>query len=96
LKFQAWTRVARLVEAEASRQATQGDGLPDLSKLPPRRFSSIVKTMEVHLPPDMERKINDLAAQSGRGTDDIFQDAVAGYLIEQAQTREMLDGRYTI
>jgi predicted transcriptional regulator len=50
--------------------------------------------MEVRLPPDIERRINDLAAESGRGTDDIFQDALAGYLIEQAQTREMLDGRY--
>ena len=50
--------------------------------------------MEVHLTPDVEKKLNDLAAQSGRGTDELLQDALAAYLDELAQTRDMLDSRY--
>ena len=42
----------------------------------------------------MERKIYDLAAQSGRGTDELVKDAMAGYLTELIQTREMLNSRY--
>ena len=50
--------------------------------------------MEVHFTPDVEKKLNDLAAQSGRGTDELLQDALAAYLNELAQTRDMLDSRY--
>jgi BioD-like phosphotransacetylase family protein len=50
--------------------------------------------MEVHFEPDVEKKLNDLAAQSGRGTDELLQDALAGYLDELAATREMLNRRY--
>jgi predicted transcriptional regulator len=57
-------------------------------------LSPILKAMEVHLAPDVEKKLNDLAAESGRGTDELLQDALAGYLDELAQTRDMLDSRY--
>jgi hypothetical protein len=50
--------------------------------------------MEVHFTPDLEKKLNDLAAQSGRSTDELVQDAVAGMVDELAETREMLDRRY--
>jgi predicted transcriptional regulator len=50
--------------------------------------------MEVHLAPDVEKRLADLAAQSGRGTDELLQDALAGYLDELAQTRDMLNSRY--
>jgi hypothetical protein len=50
--------------------------------------------MEVHFTPDVEKKLNDLAAQSGRGTDELLQDALAAYLYELVQTRDMLDSRY--
>ncbi len=50
--------------------------------------------MEVHFAPDVEKKLNDLAAESGRGTDELLQDALAGYLDELVQTREMLNDRY--
>ena len=51
--------------------------------------------MEVHFTPETEKKLNDLAAQSGRGTaDELVQDVVEGYVEELAQTREMLDSRY--
>lgn len=51
--------------------------------------------MEVHFAPDVEKKLNGLAAQSGRGSADaLVQDVVGGYIDELAQTREMLDSRY--
>ena len=50
--------------------------------------------MEVHFTPDVEKKLNDLAAQSGRGTAELLQDALAGYFEELAQTRDMLNTRY--
>jgi predicted DNA-binding protein len=50
--------------------------------------------MEVHLKPETESRLSGLASQSGRATDDLVEDALAGYLAEAAETREMLDGRY--
>ncbi|MBZ5678783.1 MAG: hypothetical protein LAO24_01620 [Acidobacteriia bacterium] len=50
--------------------------------------------MEVHFTPDVEKKLNDLAAQSGRGTDELLQDALAAYFDELVQTRDMLANRY--
>jgi hypothetical protein len=51
--------------------------------------------MEVHFHPETEKKLRDLAAQSGRGTpDEIVQDVVEGYFDELARTREMLNSRY--
>ncbi len=50
--------------------------------------------MEVHFTPDVEKKLNDLAAQSGRGADELVQDALAAYFSELMQTRGMLDTRY--
>ncbi len=50
--------------------------------------------MEVHFTPETEKKLKDLAAQSGRGTDDLVEDAMAAYFVEALQVREMLDSRY--
>lgn len=50
--------------------------------------------MEVHLTAETEKKLKDLAAQSGRATDDIVEDAMAGYFDEVLQIRETLDSRY--
>ncbi|HKN72302.1 MAG TPA: hypothetical protein VJX30_14800 [Terriglobales bacterium] len=51
--------------------------------------------MEVHFHPETEKKLRDLAAQSGRGTpDEIVQDVVEGYFDELAHTREMVNSRY--
>ena len=50
--------------------------------------------MEVHFTPDLEKKLNELAAKTGRGADEIVQDVVAGYVDELAGVRGMLDGRY--
>ena len=50
--------------------------------------------MEVHFPAELERKLNELAAQSGRPADELVQDAVAGMFDDLAETRTMLDRRY--
>jgi hypothetical protein len=50
--------------------------------------------MEVHLTPELEKTLNDLAAQSGRAAEELVQDAVAGYVDDLARTREMLNARY--
>jgi hypothetical protein len=50
--------------------------------------------MEVHIKPETELRLTELACKSGRATDDLVEDALAGYLTEVAEVREMLDGRY--
>jgi predicted DNA-binding protein len=50
--------------------------------------------MEVHFTPEMEKRIKDFSAETGRSTDDLVQDAIAGYFEELRQTQEMLDSRY--
>ena len=50
--------------------------------------------MEVHLTPETEKKLNDLAERSGRGTDDLVEDAMAGYFDEVLPLRHTLDSRY--
>ena len=52
--------------------------------------SIIFEGMEVHFTPETEKKLKDLAAQSGRGTaDELVQDVVEGYFAEVTQTRQM-------
>jgi predicted DNA-binding protein len=53
-----------------------------------------LKFMEVRLKPDTESRLNELASQSGRPTDELLEDAMAGYLAEVAQVRGLLDTRY--
>lgn len=50
--------------------------------------------MEVHLRPETESRLQELATKSGRAPNDLIEDAMAAYLQELAQVREMLDGRY--
>jgi len=50
--------------------------------------------MEVHFRPETESRLQELASKSGRPPSDLIEDAMAGYLLELAQVREMLDGRY--
>ena len=51
--------------------------------------------MEVQFAPDVEKKLNEIAAQRGRGSaDGLVQDVIGGYIDELARTREMLDSRY--
>jgi predicted transcriptional regulator len=50
--------------------------------------------MEVHFTSETEKRLKDLAAQSERGTDELVEDAMAEYVGELAQTREMVNSRY--
>jgi hypothetical protein len=50
--------------------------------------------MEVQFTHETEKKLKDLAVQSGRGTDDLVEDATAAYIDELFQTRQILDSRY--
>jgi hypothetical protein len=54
------------------------------------------EAMEAHFTAETEKKLNHLAAQSGRGTADaLVQDVIEGYIDELAQTREMLSTAMT-
>jgi predicted transcriptional regulator len=50
--------------------------------------------MEVHLRPDVQAKLEQMARESGRPSDELVEDAVIGYFDELARTREMLDRRF--
>jgi len=48
--------------------------------------------MEVHFKAETESRLSELASRSGRATDDLVEDALAGYLAEVAEVREMRSG----
>lgn len=50
--------------------------------------------MELHLTPDLEAKLNQLSAQTGRAKEELVQDAMAGFLAELSQVRDALDARF--
>ena len=50
--------------------------------------------MEVHFAPDLQAKIDQLVSETGRTPDELVEDALAGYVPELVQTREMLNSRY--
>ena len=50
--------------------------------------------MEVRLSPELEAKLNHVVKETGRGVDDLVEDAMAGYLAELSQVRKTLDGRF--
>jgi predicted transcriptional regulator len=50
--------------------------------------------MELHLRPETESRLQELATETGRAPNELIEDAMAGYLQELAQVRGMLDGRY--
>jgi predicted transcriptional regulator len=50
--------------------------------------------MEVHVKPELKEKLDQMARESGRPSDELVEDALIGYFDELAYTREMLDKRY--
>ncbi|MGH9517189.1 MAG: hypothetical protein ACRD3P_16095 [Terriglobales bacterium] len=50
--------------------------------------------MELHLRPETESRIQELAARTGRAPNELLEDAMAGYLQELSLIRSMLDRRY--
>ena len=55
---------------------------------------SILAVMKLNLRAETASRIQELSAKTGRPADELVEDAVAGYLQELAQTRDMLDERY--
>jgi len=50
--------------------------------------------MEVQFTPDVQAKLDQMARDTGRRSDEVVQDAVMGLLDELSFTREMLERRY--
>lgn len=50
--------------------------------------------MEVQFTPDVQAKLDELANETGRATDELVQDAMAGYFEELLRVRGTLDRRY--
>jgi hypothetical protein len=44
--------------------------------------------------PDLQSKLEEWAAQTGRPAKELVEDVMAGYFDELAQVRQKLDGRY--
>jgi hypothetical protein len=50
--------------------------------------------MEVHFAPDLQTKIDQLVIETGRTPNKLLADAMAGYIAELTETRQMLNTRY--
>jgi predicted transcriptional regulator len=50
--------------------------------------------MEVRFTPDVQTKLEQMARETGRPSDELVEDAVIGYFDELAHTRELLDRRF--
>jgi predicted transcriptional regulator len=50
--------------------------------------------MEVHVKPELQAKLEEMARESGCRSEELVEDAINGYFDELAYTREMLDKRY--
>ncbi len=59
-------------------------------------WTFILDGMEVHFRPETESRLHELAMKTGRPTDDLVEDAMAGYLEELAAVRGMLNSRYDV
>jgi len=50
--------------------------------------------MVVKLKPETESRLQQLASATGRAPEDLVEDAMAGYLAELSEVRNLLGGRY--
>ena len=55
---------------------------------------SRLRAMDVHFRPETESRVQELADKTGRAPNDLIEDAMAGYLQELGEVREMLENRY--
>jgi hypothetical protein len=53
-----------------------------------------LRVMEVHLAPELQAQIDQLAVDSGCPVEELIEDALEAYIAGLAQAREMLDSRY--
>jgi predicted transcriptional regulator len=50
--------------------------------------------MEVHFAPELQAKLDQLVSETGYPAEKFIEDALAGYVPELSETRELLDNRY--
>jgi predicted transcriptional regulator len=50
--------------------------------------------MEIHLNPEVQAKLDQIAHDTGRPGDQLVEEALIGYFDALAHTRQMLDSRY--
>ncbi len=50
--------------------------------------------MEVRIPPELEARLDKLAAESGQPKEKLIQDAMSAYLDDIGEVRKMLESRY--
>lgn len=50
--------------------------------------------MEVHFPPEVQAKLEELARETGRRSDELVENVVADFVDEATLIRETLDHRY--
>jgi predicted transcriptional regulator len=50
--------------------------------------------MEVRFTPDVQTKLEQMARETGRPSEELVEDAVVGYFDELTHTRELLDRRF--
>jgi hypothetical protein len=101
------SQIAKIKPAQCDRQSfmsgaplAEGSAMadfpaPSLPLLPDARFWRTLKGMDVHLEnPELQAKLDRWVTETGRGPDELVEDAMAGYFDELTRTREMLDSRY--
>ena len=57
-------------------------------------WASTLADMVVHLKPETESRLQELAATTGRPPDELVEDAIVGYLAELGRVRKTLDEGY--
>ena|SRR5437762_2845527 len=84
---------ARSPVANVSNAGGWDKRAPATALTQPARVSTLT-LVKVNFKPETESRLQELAAKTGRAPDDLVEDALAGYLQELSQVREMLDSRY--
>src|SRR5438067_1265887 len=60
----------------------------------PRMLKGGDRKMEVHFSPEIEARLEEMARESGRRSDELVEDAVIGYFDDLRYARELLDSPY--
>jgi|SRR5450755_254330 hypothetical protein len=70
-------------------------GTPCVLNVAPEQVFQYLEGMDVRLNnPEIQAKLDRWVAETGRGPDELIEDAMAGYFEELTRTREMLNTRY--
>ena len=70
-------------------------GMPWVLRVAPEQVFQYLEDMDVRLNnPEIQAKLDRWVAETGRGPDELIEDAMAGYFEELTRTRETLNSRY--